>query len=160
MNIDEWLRSLGLERYAPAFRDNEITSDLLPSLTSDDLKELGVSLIGHRRRLLDAAKALEASPPQPVQMGRATASQLEGERRQLTVMFCDLVGSTALAARLDPEDVRELIQAYHACITEVIRAHQGSTALFLGDRVFRLPAGTRGRSRAGGPGRPRAGGRR
>jgi class 3 adenylate cyclase/tetratricopeptide (TPR) repeat protein len=136
MNIDEWLRSLGLERYAPAFRDNEITSDLLPSLTSDDLKELGVSLIGHRRRLLDAAKALEASPPQPVQMGRATASQLEGERRQLTVMFCDLVGSTALAARLDPEDVRELIQAYHACITEVIRAHQGSTALFLGDGVL------------------------
>jgi class 3 adenylate cyclase len=137
MNIDEWLRRLRLEQYASVFRDNEITTDLLPTLTADDLKDLGVRLVGHRRRLLDATRALNSLQAQPaITGGHAAAPQTEGERRQLTVLFCDLVGSTALASRLDPEDLRELVQNYHTCITEVIRSHQGSTALFLGDGVL------------------------
>ena len=138
MNIDEWLRTLGLERYGAAFRDNEITPDLLPSLTADDLKDLGVALIGHRRRLLDAIASLGSGgqPHMPASKGGGDARHTDAERRQLTVMFCDLVGSTALSARLDPEDVRELIQIYHGCLTDVIREHQGNTALFLGDGVL------------------------
>ena len=118
MDVAAWLRGLGLEQYATAFRDNEIDGEVLPRLTAEDLKELGVSLIGHRRLLLDAIAALRRP-------GRQTTADLpaaapltrrqfrEAERRQLTVMFCDLVGSTALSTRFDPEDLRELIGAYH-----------------------------------------------
>ena len=111
MDIGGWLRGLGLERYEQAFRENEIDLRVLPELTADDLKELGVAAIGHRRLLLKAIADLAASA------GRAAAEDVpaaspasapgEAERRQLTVMFCDLVGSTALSARLDPEDLRE-----------------------------------------------------
>src|SRR5882724_11684380 len=109
IEIANWLRGLGLEQYASAFHDNAIDAEILRELTADDLKDLGVNLVGHRRKLLAAIAALgnEAStvtaavPPAPA----------EAERRQLTVMFCDLVGSTALSARLDPEDLREVIAA-------------------------------------------------
>src|SRR5436190_4914043 len=107
MDIAEWLRGLGLAQYEPAFRENAIDNAVLPRLTAEDLKDLGVSLVGHRRRLLDAIAALGAEMPEAVTaVSRGAPVQAEAERRRLTVMFCDLVGSTAPAARLDPEDLR------------------------------------------------------
>src|SRR6516164_533681 len=106
MDIEAWLQGLGLERYVPAFRDNEIDWEVLPKLTSEDLREIGVAAIGHRRKLLDAIATLGASAPTAAVRAAVadTPAAAEAERRQLTVLFCDLVGSTALSARLDPED--------------------------------------------------------
>jgi len=104
MDIKAWLQGLGLERYVSTFRDNEIDWEVLPKLTSEDLREIGVAAVGHRRKLLDAIAALRAEPPKIADV----VVQAEAERRQLTVMFCDLVGSDALSARLDPEDLREV----------------------------------------------------
>ena len=132
MDIGGWLRGLGLERYEQAFRENEIDLRVLPELTADDLKELGVAAIGHRRLLLKAIADLAAGA------GRAAAEDVpaasranataEAERRQLTVMFCDLVGSTALSARLDPEDLREVIFGYHRAVAEVVAGFDGFVA--------------------------------
>jgi hypothetical protein len=113
MDIVVWLRSLGLGRYEAAFRDNEIDETVLPNLTADDLKDLGVSIVGHRRKLLDAIAALrtdvgaKAPSPDAANTSSAPTISLEdrAERRQITVMFSDLVGSTALSARMDPEDL-------------------------------------------------------
>ena len=126
MDIGGWLRGLGLERYEQAFRENEIDEEVLPGLTADDLKDLGVVLVGHRRRLLDAIAALGAAPP-AAGAGRAAAEDVpaaspgnapvEAERRQLTVMFCDLVGSTALSVRFDPEELREELRAYQNAVS-------------------------------------------
>ena len=110
-----WLRSLGLGKYEAAFRENEIDETVLPGLTAEDLKELGVAALGHRRKLLDAIAALrtEASGKPPSADVATTSSapsafpEDRAERRQVTVMFSDLVGSTALSARTDPEDLRE-----------------------------------------------------
>ena len=133
MDVAAWLRGLGLERYEAAFRDNEIDWEALPKLTAEDLKDLGVVLGGHRRKLLEAIAALrrdvDATPEQ-------AAAAPTAERRQLTVMFCDLVGSTALAARLDPEDLREVIAAYHRAIAEVIARFDGFVARYMGDGVL------------------------
>lgn len=103
-DVADWLRELGLGQYAPAFVQNDIGGELLADLTADDLKELGVASVGHRRRLLAGIVALRAGPaPEPSAPARdKAASEPEAERRLLTVMFCDLVGSTALSARLDP----------------------------------------------------------
>jgi class 3 adenylate cyclase/predicted ATPase len=135
MDVAEWLRGLGLEQYAPAFRDNDIDAEVLRRLTGEDLRELGVRSIGHRRRLLDAISALgsdvastAASPDAP--------PQAEAERRQLTVMFCDLVGSTALSARLDPEDLREVIAAYHRAVAEIVARAGGFVSRYMGDGVL------------------------
>src|SRR5712692_4892551 len=142
MDIAEWLRGLGLGRYEPAFRANEIDARVLPSLTADDLKDLGVSLVGHRRRLLDAIAALGSPLPNPPLPGLAPGITGEGrvgaqaERRQLTVMFCDLVGSTELSARLDPEDLREVIAAYHRAVADVVGNLAGFVAKYLGDGVL------------------------
>ena len=117
MDVGDWLRGLGLEQYEPAFRENRIGADLVPSLTADDLKDLGICLVGDRRRLLDAIAALRAGAlagvPPAVSSTSAAASpdhhrlaETGAERRHLTVMFCDLVGSTALSTRLDVEDLR------------------------------------------------------
>src|ERR1700740_1985200 len=118
MDIVVWLRSLGLGKYEAAFRENEIDETVLPDLTAEDLKELGVAALGHRRKLLAAIAALRTSGKTP-SVDTATASgtrsphpEDRAERRQVTVMFSDLVGSTALSARMDPEDVREVISAY------------------------------------------------
>jgi len=118
MDVAAWLQGLGLERYVPAFRDNEIDWDALPKLSAEDLKDLGVVLGGHRRRLLDAIAALGAAAPaaSATAAPRDAPAPAEAERRQLTVMFCDLVGSTALSARLDPEDLREIIGAYQRAV--------------------------------------------
>src|SRR5262244_2869705 len=101
IDIADWLRGLGLQRYEAAFRDNEIDWEALPKLRAEDLKDLGVVLGGHRRKLLEAIAALR---DQPETAGERASAMPAAERRQLTVMFCDLVGSTALSARLDPED--------------------------------------------------------
>jgi class 3 adenylate cyclase/predicted ATPase len=132
VDIAAWLRGLGLEQYEPAFRANEIDATLLPSLTLEDLKDLGVSLVGHRRRLLDAIAALGTEAP----TSRFVPASAAAERRQLTVMFCDLVGSTALASQLDPEDLREVIGAYHQCVADVIEQHDGFVAKYMGDGVL------------------------
>jgi hypothetical protein len=118
MDVAQWLRGLGLEQYAPAFRDNDIDGEVLRRLTGEDLRELGVRSIGHRRRLLDAISALGAVSANVTPTGASpdVPAQAEAERRQLTVMFCDLVGSTALSAQLDPEDLREVIAAYHRTV--------------------------------------------
>ena len=131
MNVAQWLRGLGLEQYASAFHANDIDGEVLRRLTAEDLRELGVAPIGHRRRLLDAMASLGAAetPPAPIPMPGA-------ERRQLTVMFCDLVGSTALSARLDPEDLREVIGAYHRYVTDTVARSAGFVAKYMGDGVL------------------------
>ena len=133
MEIGQWLRGLGLQSYEQAFRDNGIDLDVLPRLTADDLKEIGVLAVGHRRKILDAIGELaaRASVDEPGPMVPDHA-----ERRQLTVMFCDLVGSTALSGRLDPEDLQELLRAYHALVKDVVRAYGGYIAKFMGDGVL------------------------
>jgi SAM domain (Sterile alpha motif) len=140
MDIAEWLRGLGLDQYEPAFRANEIDERVLPSLTAEDLKDLGVSLVGHRRRLLDAIVALGSPLPNPPLPGLAPGITGEGrvgaeaERRQLTVMFCDLVGSTALSTRHDPEDLREIVGAYHRAVAETVGRFDGNIILDVPDR--------------------------
>ncbi len=144
MDVAAWLSGLELEQYAPAFRDNAIDGEVLRELTADDLKDLGVTLVGHRRKLLAAIAALGGEAPtrdlaQPAASATSTpVSPLtsDAERRQLTVMFCDLVGSTALSARLDPEDLREVIGAYHRCCTDLITEAGGFVAKYMGDGVL------------------------
>ncbi len=139
MDVAEWLRYLGLEQYEPAFRENKIGPDLLPSLTAEDLKDLGVTLVGDRRRLLRAIALLQSAPAvEFVPPDGRSAARAEAERRQLTVMFVDLVGSTALASRLDPEDTSRLLRAYRACCAEVVRRWGGHVAKYLGDGVLAL----------------------
>jgi class 3 adenylate cyclase len=140
MDVGKWLRRLRLSEYALAFRDNQIDGDVLRNLTGDDLKELGVASVGHRRKLLLAIAELSGTSVGPTAL--AKASRIEppaydaAERRQLTVMFCDLVGSTALAARLDPEDMRGIITAYDTCCVNLIERNGGYVAKYLGDGVL------------------------
>jgi class 3 adenylate cyclase/predicted ATPase len=141
MDIGGWLRRLGLEDYEAAFRDNNVDETVLPSLTAEDLKELGVGSVGHRRKLLDAIAALraEAGGPMPLfdaATARDEAAKDTAERRQVTVMFSDLVGSTALSAHLDPEDLREVISAYQRCVAETVRRFDGFVAKYMGDGVL------------------------
>jgi class 3 adenylate cyclase/predicted ATPase len=145
MDVAEWLRGLGLEQYAQLFSDNDIDGEILCGLTAEDLKELGISSFGHRRRLLKAITALGGGPP-PTRDAAQSASSvtsaptspapIDAERRQLTVMFCDLVGSTALSARLDPEDLREVIAAYHRTVANIVRSFDGFVAKYMGDGVL------------------------
>src|SRR5215469_4799512 len=141
MDVAAWLRGLGLEQYQPAFRDNGIDAEILPKLTAEDLKDLGVARVGDRRKLLEAIAALRErtarlpAQEQPRELpGAAPPSQ--PERRQLTVMFCDLVGSTALSRRLDPEDLREIIGPYHRCVAETVARFGGFVAKYMGDGVL------------------------
>jgi class 3 adenylate cyclase len=135
---------MGLERYAPAFRDNDIDARVLPGLTADDLKEIGVASVGHRRLMLQAIAALSAAvaPAAPVPgaaaalLAPAAHAPSQAERRQLTVMFVDLVGSTALSVSLDPEDMREVIRAYQDTCTGVVERWGGHLAKYMGDGVL------------------------
>src|ERR1700752_5017567 len=144
MDIVVWLRSLGLGKYEAVFRENEIDETVLPSLTHENLKELGVTALGHRLRLLDAIAVLRADTGTKVPSTDATvpSSSLRvspedrAERRQVTVMFSDLVGSTALSARMDPEDLREIISAYQRCVAKTVRRFGGFVARYLGDAVL------------------------
>jgi class 3 adenylate cyclase len=144
MDIVVWLRSLGLGKYEAAFRENDIDETVLPGLTHETLKELGVASIGHRVKLLDAIAALRGDTSAP-----GTSSDLKtapaapspspedrAERRQVTVMFSDLVGSTALSARMDPEDLREVISAYQKSVAETVQRFGGFVAKFMGDGVL------------------------
>src|SRR5246127_4216177 len=135
MDVAAWLQGLGLERYAPAFLENRIEADILPSLTLEDLRDLGVTLVGDRRRLLDAIAALGVAGSPPAVTAAAPAPA-DAERRQLTVMFCDLVGSTALSTRHDPEDLRELIGDYHRAVAETVGRFDGFVAKYMGDGVL------------------------
>src|SRR6516164_5738533 len=131
MDVADWLRKLGLEQYELAFRENDVDAEVLPRLTVEDLISIGVTSVGHRRRLLDAIATLDAEAAPSAIPVRADA-----ERRQLTVMFCDLVGSTELSARLDPEDLREVIAAYHHTVADVVRGFDGFVAKYMGDGVL------------------------
>jgi class 3 adenylate cyclase len=136
MDIVVWLRSLGLGRYEAAFRDNEIDETVLPNLTAEDLKDLGVSIIGHRRKLLDAIAAFRTDARAVTSSAPTVSPEDRAERRQVTVMFSDLVGSTALSARMDPEDLREVIAAYQKCVAETVRRFDGFVAKYMGDGVL------------------------
>ena len=128
MDLGGWLRSLGLQEYEAVFRENGIDETVLPDLTDQDLEKLGV-LLGHRRKLLRAIANLEKKGPSAIPTPAAPPvtpiSQDVAERRQVTVMFSDLVGSTALSARMDPEDLREIISAYQKCAAETVRRFGG-----------------------------------
>src|SRR6185369_6257013 len=134
--VADWLEKLGLGQYAQRFAENDIDVSVLPHLTDADLEKIGVSL-GHRRRILAAIADLGGSAqstPQPVRS--EPRPQETAERRQVTVMFCDLVGSTALSARMDPEDLREVISAYQKCVAETVQRFGGFVAKYMGDGVL------------------------
>jgi len=139
LDIDGWLRGIGFAQYAEMFRANDIDIELLGRLTSDDLKDIGVVSLGHRKKLLEAIAALAAAPEAPSRTpvpAPEPKTQDTAERRQVTVMFSDLVGSTALSARMDPEDLREVISAYQKCVAETVRRHGGFVAKYMGDGVL------------------------
>jgi class 3 adenylate cyclase/tetratricopeptide (TPR) repeat protein len=133
--IAEWLASIGLGEYAQRFAENAVDLSVVRDLTEQDLKDLGV-LLGHRRKMLRAISELKGDVPRPPQTGTKAAPRDGAERRQLTVVFCDLVGSSALSVRLDPEDLGAVIGAYHACISEVITRSEGVIARYMGDGVL------------------------
>jgi class 3 adenylate cyclase len=151
MDIVVWLRSLGLGKYEAAFRENEIDETVLPNLTAQDLKELGVTALGHRRKLLDAIVALRvdagakapnlaeepAEPSAATPTGPAVAEAV-GERRHITVMFCDLVGSTSISAGLDAEDWRDLVGAYLDAASAAVTEMGGHVAKKLGDGLMAM----------------------
>jgi class 3 adenylate cyclase/tetratricopeptide (TPR) repeat protein len=133
--IAEWLSSIGLGEYAQRFSENAIDLSVVRDLTEQDLKDLGV-LLGHRRKMLRAIADLNGNDLRAPQAGTKATVRDSAERRQLTVMFCDLVGSSALSARLDPEDLRAVMGAYHGCIAEVIARNEGVIARYMGDGVL------------------------
>jgi class 3 adenylate cyclase/predicted ATPase len=147
VNVGAWLNRLGLEQYERAFRENDIDAGVLPELTAEDLVGLGVSSIGHRRKLLSAMAVLreatlpasEKTDPPATRAAEEIAhdpASSSAERRQLTVMFCDLVGSTALSARLDPEDLCEVIAAYHRAVAAIVDEFGGFISRYMGDGVL------------------------
>src|ERR1700733_5676941 len=146
MDVADWLRALGLEQYEAAFRENGVSAEVLCHLTADDLKELGVAGVGHRRQLMVAIAKLNKQPTAdtvtPLVVPAAASKPLReeamsgGERRQLTVMFCDLVGSTALSEKLDPEELRSLLHAYRTVCGDVIARYDGFVARYVGDGIL------------------------
>ena len=143
MDVGGWLRGLGLGQYEEKFRDNKIDADLLPRLTVDDLKDIGVSVVGDRRRLLDAIAVIAGAgrpadvPASPTKSAPSKGRQA-AERRPITVMFCDLVGSTSLAAKLDAEDWRNLVNAYLDEASAAVTGLGGHVLKKLGDGLMAL----------------------
>ena len=136
MDVADWLRQLGLERYEPTFRENRIDTDLLPKLTADDLKDLGVTLVGDRRRLLEAISALRdrnETEPDERAVSKPPSTTMDAERRQISVLFCDIADSTALSTRLDPEDLRSIITAFQHKVAETAALYSGFVAKYMGD---------------------------
>ena len=135
--IEDWLKQLGMSEYAGRFADNKIDVSVLPYLTDQDLKDIDVPL-GHRRKILAAIAELGiATPPTPEPPGSLEPKLQEAaERRHVTVMFSDLVGSTALSTRMDPEDLREVISSYQKCVAEAVRRFGGFLAKYMGDGVL------------------------
>ena len=135
--IADWLEKLNLGQYAQRFAENDIDVSVLRHLTDADLEKIGVSL-GHRRKILAAIAELTGASPskhEPAD-GVEPKPQDTAERRQVTVMFSDLVGSTALSARMDPEDLREVISAYQKCVAETVQRFGGFVAKYMGDGVL------------------------
>ena len=141
-SLGGWLRSLGLGKYEASFRENEIDETVLPSLTEEHLKQLGVTALGHRMKLLDAIAVLRTGASAQAPSGDQAAPGVSpspedrAERRQVTVMFTDLVDSTALSTRLDPEDLRAVIGSYHRCVAETVGRFNGFVAKYMGDGVL------------------------
>ena len=144
MDVVVWLRGLGLGQYEAAFRENDIDETVLSGLTHENLKELGVTSLGHRLKLLDSVAALRtdaevkgpSADPAIAPSAPSVSPEDRAERRQVTVMFSDLVGSTALSARMDPEDLREVISAYQKCVAETVQRFGGFVAKYMGDGVL------------------------
>src|ERR1700746_2599550 len=134
--IVEWLQKLGLGQYAHRFAENDITFVILPDLTDQDLEKIGVASLGHRRQLLRAIGELKGAPEPSTVAAAPVAPHETAERRQVTVMFSDLVGSTALSARMDPEDLREVISGYQKCVAETVQRFGGFVAKYMGDGVL------------------------
>src|SRR5690242_21267010 len=135
MDVGGWLRSLGLGQYEALFRASEIDADILSELTEVDLEKLGVPL-GHRKRLLRAISGLATAETLAPTTSTGTKPPDAAERRHLTVMFCDLVGSTPLSTRFDPEDLREEIRAYQNAVSSVVARYDGFVAKYMGDGVL------------------------
>ena len=133
INVTDWLHSLGLEHYAEAFRNNDIDGEVLPEVNADDLIAIGVTSIGHRRKLLAAIATLKPADPVPTLSSISAVRSADAERRQLTVMFCDLVGSTALSAQLDPEELSNVIGAFQKACASAVSVFGGSIAKYMGD---------------------------
>jgi class 3 adenylate cyclase/tetratricopeptide (TPR) repeat protein len=140
MDIGAWLRGLGLGQYEQMFRDNGVDASVLPKLTAEDLREIGVSAVGHRRLLQEAIAALAEAPVPPNSSALAATAERAvrhaPERRHLTVMFVDLAGSTSLSARLDPEEMREVLRAYQNAVAGEVVRFAGHVAKFMGDGVL------------------------
>src|SRR5499427_1565218 len=140
--IADWLEKLGLGQYAQRFAENDIDFDVLNDLTDQDLEKIGVTSLGHRRKLLRAITNLKGVEQITAAVGVAAAPRTtprvvdSAERRQVTVMFSDIVGWTALSSRMDPEDLRELISAYQKCVTEAVHRFRGFVAQYMGDGVL------------------------
>jgi predicted ATPase/class 3 adenylate cyclase len=134
-SIEEWLESIGLQTYADRFVENGIDLSVLPDLTEQDLNDIGV-LVGHRRKMLTSIRDLKQTQSSKKEDKTPDFAREEAERRQLAVMFCDMVGSTALSASLDPEDMRRVIMAYHACVSAIVKSFQGMVARYMGDGVL------------------------
>jgi SAM domain (Sterile alpha motif) len=168
IDVASWLQQLGLSQYEPAFRDNEVDGDVLPDLTGEDLIAIGVTAVGHRRKLLSAIAALGTAAPAsapapsspiapvpvpvttPTPVPPSASAPAQAERRQLTVMFCDLVGSTALSTGMDPEDLRDVIASYQSRCSAAIRRYDGFVAKYMGDGTdIRAPMRTRPSARCG-----------
>jgi class 3 adenylate cyclase len=136
----DWLREIGLERYASVFAENDVDFSVVRKLTETDLKELGVTL-GHRKKFLEARDSLDLNQAGEAPTRVLSPDQLSdrsggGERRQLTVMFCDLVGSTALSEKLDPEELRALLHNYRTVCGEVISRYEGFVARYVSDGIL------------------------
>jgi class 3 adenylate cyclase len=142
IDVASWLQQLGLAQYEPAFRDNAVDGDVLPDLTADDLIAIGVTAVGHRRKLLSAIAALGGAAPAPAPTATPASvpapapAPAQAERRQLTVMFCDLVGSTALSTGMDPEDLRDVIASFQSRCSVAIRRYDGFVAKYMGDGIL------------------------
>src|SRR5262245_44473286 len=145
VDIQVWLQALGLEQYDLTFRENGVDGEVLPKLTAEDLKDIGITAVGHRRRLLEAIAVLRQSgsdedpalaqeTKKPAQAHTVRAA--EAERRQLTIMFVDLVDSTALSSRLDPEEMRDVIRAFQNAVAGDVARFEGHVAKFMGDGVL------------------------
>jgi class 3 adenylate cyclase len=135
--IAEWLEKLGMSEYAQRFAENKIDVSVLRHLTDQDLKDIGVPL-GHRRKMLAAISELvgtDKAVPKPIAVAEPKA-QDTAERRQVSVMFSDLVGSTALSGRMDPEDLREIISGYQKCVAQTVQRCGGFVAKYMGDGVL------------------------
>ena len=144
MDVADWLRGLGLDLYQDIFAENDIDLEVLPDLTESDLQALGVSL-GHRKKMLKSIKSSMAEDGSFDQDASSTTADTQkdhpsprhdAERRQLTVMFCDLVGSTALSGQVDPEDYRKVIQSYQEACARVVAQYEGVIAKYMGDGLL------------------------